>query len=430
MKSCHWIKPVAALCVSKTGSRRTSCQAAAGPYAEEIGPIVPKIPKSRTAACGIRVAASSLTSTRDSVRAIRAAIGDDRFQHIIAFFSVEHDFRVLLSELEIAFPETPISGCTTAGEFGPLGTMQGGLVLVAFPEQGFRILSEAIPDSNPLSVERATEIARRMKIQSSDGHSRIIGNAFALMLTDGLANKEEALTAAVHRGLDNIELIGGSAGDGLAFHHTVLVHKGRIVKASAVLFIIESAYPFKVFKTQNFEPTPIKLVVTAANTENRIVYELNAEPAAREYAAAIGLMPDQLGPFSFASYPLVVKIGGGYYCRSIRNMNPDGSLSFFCAIDEGLVFTVARPRDMVRTTLETLEQTNRQLGGTDLIIGFECILRRLDAENRQVRHTVDDIYRRFGVTGFHTYGEQYNAMHLNQTLTGIAFATSQSGVEP
>ena len=29
--------------------------------------------------------------------------------------------------------------------------------------------------------------------------------------------------------------------------------------------------------------------------------------------------------------------------------------------------------------------------------------------------------RRFGVVGFHTYGEQYNAMHLNQTLTGIAF---------
>ncbi|MCV5374213.1 histidine kinase, partial [Escherichia coli] len=76
-----------------------------------------------------------------------------------------------------------------------------------------------------------------------------------------------------------------------------------------------------VFKTQNFEPTGIKLVVTAADTENRIVHELNAEPAGREYAAAIGLQPDDLGPFSFASYPLVVKVGGDYYCRSIRNMN-------------------------------------------------------------------------------------------------------------
>lgn len=381
--------------------------------------------RSKTAACGIRVAASALASTRECVKSVRQELGDEHFQHIIAFFSIEHDAAQLVAELGGAFPETQISGCSTAGEVGPLGMMQGGLVVIAFPDKGFRVLSEAIPDASQPGVERATEIARRLKIQASDGHNRsVMGQVFALMLTDGLANREEALTAAVHWGLDDIELIGGSAGDGLAFQHTALVHKGQIVRASALLFLIESAYPFRVFKTQNFEPTPIKLVVTAANTENRIVYELNAEPAAREYAAAIGLLPDELGPFSFASYPLVVKIGGDYYCRSIRNMNPDGSLSFFCAIDEGLVFTVARPRDMVRSTLDTLEHVERSLGGTDLIIGFDCILRRLDAESRQVRHAVDEIYRRYGVTGFHTYGEQYNAMHLNQTLTGIAFASA------
>jgi hypothetical protein len=390
---------------------------------------LPDTRRASSAQCGIRVAASSLASTRESVKAAHAELGEERFQHIIAFFSIEHDPVQLIAALDEAFPEVPVSGCSTAGEFGPLGMMQGGLVLIAFPEKGFRVLSEVIPDASQPGVERATEIARRLKIQASDGHNRsIMGHVFALMLTDGLANKEEALTAAVHWGLDDIELIGGSAGDGLAFQRTALIHKGRIVRASALLFLIESAFPFRVFKTQNFEPTPIKLVVTAANTENRIVYELNAEPAAREYAAAIGLLPDELGPFSFASYPLVVKIGGDYYCRSIRNMNPDGSLSFFCAIDEGLVFTVARPRDMVRSTLDTLEKVDRELGGTDLIIGFDCILRRLDAESRQVRHSVDEIYRRFGVAGFHTYGEQYNAMHLNQTLTGIAFANSRDGI--
>ena len=129
-----------------------------------------------------------------------------------------------------------------------------------------------------------------------------------------------------------------------------MIHNGAVAHRAAILMMIESDFPFRVFKTQNFEPTAIKLVVTAADTENRIVYELNAEPAAREYAAAIGLLPDDLGPFSFASYPLVVKVGGDYYCRSIRNMNPDGSLSFFCAIDEGLVFTVARPRDILSST--------------------------------------------------------------------------------
>jgi hypothetical protein len=117
----------------------------------------------------------------------------------------------------------------------------------------------------------------------------------------------------------------------------------------------------------------------------------------------------------------VVKLGGDYYCRSIRNMNPDGSLSFFCAIDEGVVFTVARPQDILQSTASKLEQLDAQLSGIDLVVGFDCMLRRLDAETRQIRHQLDELYRKHSLAGFHTYGEQFNAMHLNQTLTGIAF---------
>ena len=102
-------------------------------------------------------------------------------------------------------------------------------------------------------------------------------------------------------------------------------------------------------------------------------------------------------------------------------MNADGSLTFFCAIDEGLVFTVAEAQDMLRSTARTLDDVSASLGGIDMVLGFDCVLRRLDAENRQIRHEVELLYRSHNVTGFHTYGEQYNAMHLNQTLTGIAF---------
>jgi hypothetical protein len=385
--------------------------------------------KSTRAACGVRVVASSL-ATRDAVAAARMELAGEVFQHVIVFFSIEHDPEVLLGALNSDFADTPVSGCSTAGEIGPLGMMQGGIVFIAFPEAGFRVMSEIISEIDKAGVERASEIARRLRIQMIGSASRSAKeHIFALVLVDGLSNSEEALTAALHWSLDGIELIGGSAGDGLAFQHTALIHRGKLIRRGAILFVIESALPFRVFKTQNFEPTPIKLVVTAADTENRIVYELNAEPAAREYAAAIGLQPDELGPFSFASYPLVVKVGGDYYCRSIRNMNADGSLSFFCAIDEGLVFTVARPRDMVRSTQDMLDRVDAALGGTDFVLGFDCILRRLDAESRQTRHIVDELYRRYGVAGFHTYGEQFNAMHLNQTLTGIAFATAMETPE-
>lgn len=375
-------------------------------------------------ACGIRSAASTSLSLTDVIVELKSGLGYGQFQHILAFFSGDHEAERLAAALSFAFPDTPISGCSTAGQITPSGICENGVVVVAFPETGFVVHSGLVENASEFGVERATDLARRLRRRLSNGAaSEARRGAFAMMLVDGLSNVEEQLVAAVHWAIDDIPLIGGSAGDCLAFKRTSIFQDGKVYDDAALILLVETEHPFRVFKTQNFDPTPTKLVVTAADAKNRIVYELNAEPAAREYASAIGLLPDELGPFSFASYPLVVKVGGDYYCRSVRNMNEDGSLSFFCAIDEGLVFTVARPQDMLKATENTLEDINREIGPIDMVIGFDCVLRRLDAENRQVRHQMEELYRRYSIVGFHTYGEQYNAMHLNQTLTGIAFGS-------
>ena len=120
--------------------------------------------QSMRAACGIRVVASTL-GTGDAIAAARAELAGGVFQHIIVFFSIEHDPQVLLDALKRNFADTPVSGCSTSGEVGPLGMMQGGIVLIAFPESGFRVLSEIIPEIDKAGVERASEIARRLRIR-------------------------------------------------------------------------------------------------------------------------------------------------------------------------------------------------------------------------------------------------------------------------
>ena len=111
--------------------------------------------------------------------------------------------------------------------------------------------------------------------------------------------------------------------------------------------------PFHVFKTDNFVPTDEKLVVTASDPDHRIVYEFNARNAAEEYASAVGSAAERLTPFSFASHPAVVRVGGEYYCRSIQKTNADGSLSFFCAIDDGIVLSIAQPTTWWKSTRST-----------------------------------------------------------------------------
>ena len=55
-----------------------------------------------------------------------------------------------------------------------------------------------------------------------------------------------------------------------------------------------------------------------------------------------------------------------------------------------------------------------------MIIGCDCILRRLEMERKEVKSAISDILLRNKVVGFSTYGEQYNSMHVNQTFTGVA----------
>lgn len=358
--------------------------------------------------------------------AAEAAIVDAGFA--LLFFSQGLvDAAALAQALEIYAPSLAYAGCSTAGEITPRGLEEGHILALLLPSASFSTVSTMVEDLSSSGMDRITGevVALRRLLQARVGHDRSMG-IFALCFIDGLSYAEEAVTSAIHWGLDDIPLIGGSAGDDLKFETTSLMANGRVASDSAIVVLIATDIPFHVFKTDNFFPTDEKLVVTASDPDHRIVREFNATNAAEEYAASVGIPPQTLTPLSFASHPVVVKVGGEYYCRSIQRMHPDGSLSFFCAIDDGVVLSIAQPKNMVEATRTALQDVEHRLGGIDMILGFDCVLRRLDAHNRQVFRDISELYRTNKVIGFGTYGEQYRSMHLNQTFTGIAFGERQA----
>lgn len=61
-----------------------------------------------------------------------------------------------------------------------------------------------------------------------------------------------------------------------------------------------------------------------------------------------------------------------------------------------------------------------EIGPPQLIIGCECVLRSLEMERMQLKPRMGQLLVDHNVVGFNTYGEQLNAMHVNQTFTGVA----------
>ncbi|WP_420412711.1 FIST N-terminal domain-containing protein [Roseibium sp.] len=362
-----------------------------------------------------------------------AAAASGQFTLGLLFFSQDNfSADVIQAQMAQYAAELPYAACSTAGEIGALGNDTGQCLAILFPKDQFTIEPIRIDGIRTIGFDRIVAQVKQARQTFEQEHQPSalypdMGETFAICLIDGLSVVEEMVTAALHWALEDIPLLGGSSGDSMRFAKTSLILNGIAGDDCALVLLCRSKVPFKIFKTDHFVPTERKLVVTRSDPARRIIYEFNAAEAASEYALAVGIDPSSLSAMSFASNPLVVRVGGEYYCRSVQKVNPDGSLSFFCAIDDGIVLTVAEPTGMTRSTREAFESVDKEIGGIDFVLGFDCALRRIDAQNRQATQRINAIYDTYNVLGFNTYGEQYLSMHLNHTFTGIAFARAPSG---
>jgi len=378
-------------------------------------------------ASGVAVAKSKAASVDEAVAELAAQLPSDELALILVFLSPSYDPHLFIAEITRQFDETQVCGCTTAGELAPDGWDENSVVALAFSRADFSAAVRPILNLDGFRVEDGRRIGGELRHELLRVTPQVDrGNPFGLVLIDGLCRREEAVMSAIYASLDEIPVVGGSAGDGMRFEKTWVFCDGKAHTNAALLILLNTSLPFRVFKCDNFEPSPQKMVVTEADIENRTVRELNAEPAAQEYSRMVGILDAKLDPFSFASHPVLVRVGGAYYARSIQRVEPDGSLHFFCAIDEGMVLTAATSRSLVGSTCDTFTEIRDQIGEVSLYIGFECLLRRLDAEQHQLARDMSDLYRQNRVVGFHTYGEQFGSMHVNQTFTGVAIGRRPS----
>lgn len=373
---------------------------------------------------GIRVAQSRATEARQAAREFHAAVLQPDTQLVIFFCSSKYRLDDLEQELASLFAGVQLVGCTTAGEIGPAGYHQHSLSGASFGSSHFSAVSALIDDLPQFDLARGQEcghaLLQRLE-QKAPGVSA--DNSFALTLIDGMSTREETVAHALQHALGKIMLLGGSAGDDLEFLSTSVYHQGRFHRDGALLILIRTRLPFKVFKTQHFVSTEQRLVVTAADTAHRIVTEINGLPAAEEYARLVGVDVQDLNPLRFAASPVVVTINGTDYVRSIQKANPDGSLTFYCAIEEGLVLRVAHGVDLVHNLAQTFETIRGEIGAPRLVLGFDCVLRNLEVEQNNLKEGVGRLFLDNNTVGFSSYGEQYHGVHVNQTLTGIAIGS-------
>ncbi|MBU2962351.1 FIST C-terminal domain-containing protein [Citreicella sp. C3M06] len=355
----------------------------------------------------------------DPIGKLTRKLGPGPFELVCLFVSPRADFHALNGAAKGAFGRADVFACTTAGEIGATGYEEGQIIAIGFPSTLFSVDALVIDGLDAINdrevIDRLMQRRLRLSMEASD-----MTHEFAFLLVDGLSLQEENIASVLAPAMGPMPLFGGSTGDGTNFDTTWLSYNGQVRQNAALLALVRSRCPVQVFSVDHFEPTDIRMVVTRAAPDHRTVLEINAEPAATEYARLLGKDLAQLDTGTFAAHPLVVRLGHSHHVRSIRKVGEDGSLLFFSAINEGMVLTLAETQDMAHHLENALQNLGRD-GAPTQILGCDCLLRRLEAEQFQQTRALSQILSRHRVTGFNTYGEQHGALHVNQTLTGVAF---------
>ncbi|WP_417689353.1 FIST N-terminal domain-containing protein [Roseibium sp.] len=321
-------------------------------------------------------------------------------------------------------PSTTVFGCTTAGQITPGGYENNALVMIAFPRRHFRCSSALISPLNPASIERIASEARTLasRFPRTANWRRV-----ALVIADGLSKQEDMLVAALEAGLGDVPVFGGSAGHGLAFDETFVIRGGETHSNAALLLLLETDLCFRGIGFDHFLPTDKQMVVTRAVPEDRLVLEINGTPAAEEYARYVGCSVADLSPKVFAENPVLVRNGKSWHVRAIQQVADNGGLYFLSAIDDGLVLTLGQGTEILQTLEAGLTQADPKGRAPDFILGFDCVLRRLEIEQNNLQGEASGVLRQHRVVGFNTYGEQHLGVHVNQTFVGVAFFPPSDG---
>ena len=351
----------------------------------------------------------------------------------LAFFSYNYDLAKIEEYLKSYLPYQKIVGCTTCGNISTTGYSDKSILLVGFCDESFQLLFEKIENLNTLPQAKVNDKILRIQDKFLKQFSSLenFSATFCLQLFDGLSKNEERVTHLMRENFGyDITLLGASAGDNLNFQDTKVLYKGKFVSNAVVLVFVQTKLLFQAFSLHHLEATENLLVVTKADHITRRVYELNGLPAAEAYSQAIGYEVDQTSKSEvFALNPLVVEINGQAYPRSIQKCLSDKSLLFYSAIDIGVILRVAHRKNLYDETKNFLASLKGQFAKDYFILGFDCILRKLEANNLDLIPKMEALFANNTIHGFCTYGEQYNASHRNQTFTAIALADIDARIE-
>jgi hypothetical protein len=359
-----------------------------------------------------------------------ATAGGDDPRLVIVFAAHSYDGEQLLAGIRSETEETPLIGCSTAGEIASSGPGEAGVVVSVLGGPGFDVATRA---ANSVSADlraAGASVAEAMTAVGGRAH-RVL-----LLLADGLAgDQQEIVRGAYMVAGAAIPLVGGCAGDDLRMVGTRQFHNDAVLGNSVVAAAVGSDAPFGIGVRHGWRRVGTPMLVSSSSG-NR-VERLDDRPALDVYLerlnAPAAAHTDAKAFTEFAqTHPLgLARRSGEEHVRFVGEADFDKrALVCIAEVPQGGVTWLMEgdSRSVLDATDAACLEALDELAGRKPIgmLTFDCIARK-GVLGVGVGDEVARVANHAGsapVAGFYTYGEiartRCVAGFHNQTLVVLA----------
>lgn len=359
---------------------------------------------------------------------------------VFTFASSRFDHHQLVKGIKSVIPNSPLIGCTTAGEITNEGPDRKSIAVMAIKSN---VLHAAMGLGKKISAnsrQAGQEIARDVLVKTKQRATR---HAF-MMFPDGLKGNSTDIIRGIQEVLGtSFPIVGGSAADDFLFQKTYQYYEDGVYEDCVCGVLFSGDISVGIGARHGWYPLGKPRIVTEA--EHNVIIKLDGKPAVRIYEDYFGKRVADLTDEPMARmavmYPLGMSIPGEEECivRNALRVEKNGAL--VCA---GEVAPGSEIRVMMGSKETALKAAKKAaelaLGAlrnakAELVFIFDSVSRE-KLFGRMAREEISIVKNIFGkntpILGFYTYGEQAPlgaTINLGQTFfhneTIVVFAIGE-----
>jgi hypothetical protein len=362
--------------------------------------------------------------------AAEAIRGDDP-KLLLVFASSALDLGELVAGIRSQAPDTPLIGCSTAGEIASSGPGDATAVVTALGGDGFSVAVGAGRDASMGLREAGSAAASCVGEATERAHSVL------LILSDGLAgDQQEIVRGAYSVAGAGVPMVGGCAGDDLEMRATHQLFGDEVLTDAVVAAAVSSDGPLGIGVRHGWRRIGDPMLVTDSSANE--VRELDGSPAVDVYLERLDA-PEEVcdSPHEFTLYAQTRPLGlanlrGEERVRFVGGADFERrSLQCIAEVPQGALAWIMEGDDdsVLAATDAACDDALHPLGESGPIgmLAFDCIARRAVLGEKGIQTEISRLATKSGgapVAGFYTYGEiartrGISAFH-NQTLVVLA----------